>query len=153
MCEFLVLGSWLLQGGLYVRVFCEVIVAVMVIAIVRGSGCIICVPHLCHMLAATCSRGCDPAFWCGNSLVCAKCYSLKIHLYTQSWSNESRLKVKLLFSIDTYIFTNMYIHMYIHSYIYAHTYKQMYIYMWERISRTTSTTLPNRIRLGPKVPS
>jgi len=29
----------------------------------------------------------------------------------------------------------------------------IYIYMWERISRTTSTTLPNRIRLGPKLPS
>jgi len=25
--------------------------------------------------------------------------------------------------------------------------------LWERISRTTSTTLPNRIRLGPKVPN
>ena len=25
--------------------------------------------------------------------------------------------------------------------------------LWERISRTTSTTVPNRIRLGPKVPS
>ena len=25
--------------------------------------------------------------------------------------------------------------------------------VWERISRTTSTTLPNRIRSGPKVPS
>jgi len=25
--------------------------------------------------------------------------------------------------------------------------------LWERISRTTSTTLPNRLRLGPKLPS
>jgi len=38
VCVFLVLGSWLLQGGLYGRVFCEAIVAVMVIAVVRGSG-------------------------------------------------------------------------------------------------------------------
>jgi len=26
-------------------------------------------------------------------------------------------------------------------------------HVWERISRTTSTTLPNRLRLGPKLPS
>jgi len=25
--------------------------------------------------------------------------------------------------------------------------------LWERISRTTSTTLPNRLRSGPKLPS
>ena len=95
----------------------------------REWKCFICIPHLCHMLAATCSRGCGAAFWCGNSPVCANYYSLKIHLYTQSWSNEWRLKAKLLFSIDIYIFTKIYIHMYIHTYIYIHTYKQMHIYM------------------------
>jgi len=27
------------------------------------------------------------------------------------------------------------------------------VMLWERMSRTTSTTLPNRLRLGPKLPS
>ena len=38
VCAFLVLASWLLQGDLYGRVFRDTIVAVIVIAVVRGRG-------------------------------------------------------------------------------------------------------------------
>ena len=45
------------------------------------------------------------------------------------------------------MFVCMYVCMFVCMYAYMH------ICVLERISRTTSTTLPNRIRLGPKVPS
>ena len=38
VCAFLVLASWLLQGDLYGRVFHDTIVAVIVVAVVRGRG-------------------------------------------------------------------------------------------------------------------
>jgi len=54
--------------------------------------------------------------------------------------------------VYTYVYKYIYVFMYL-IYVHIHICTYTYMYMWERISRTTSTTLPNRIRLGPKLPS
>ena len=56
--------------------------------------------------------------------------------------------------VHTYISMYIYICMCVCIYLCMCVHINVYIYMlWERISRTTSTTLPNRLRLGPKLPS
>jgi len=71
------------------------------------------------------------------------CGSLDIYIY-----------IYIHIYVYTYIFIYVYMYIYICIYRYGYVYVCMYIYiLWERISRTTSTTLPNRLRSGPKLPS
>jgi len=85
------------------------------------------------------------AVCCSMLKLVVVCDYTRIHtLYKLERENMSKL-------IYIYIYIHISIYIYIYKQINTHVY--IYIYLWERISRTTSTTLPNRLRLGPKVPS